>query len=230
NAVLESSEFRGNFLPFLHIVAHFGILNSLSQTVIKLTAPGVPDIYQGNELLEFNLVDPDNRRPVDYKRRQQLLSQFQAYQPAMDGWAEHVRELAEHKEDSRIKLYVIWKLLSLRREQPDLLRDGDYIPLTVVGAHAKHLIAFARILENDFAIVAVPRFCARLLKGEPRLPSTEDIWQDTSIELRQVGAMGFRNVFTGRPVELESFGDRHMLPVGHLFTDLPVAVVTSTAG
>jgi (1->4)-alpha-D-glucan 1-alpha-D-glucosylmutase len=229
DGVLNSSEFRDQFLPFQHVVAHFGLLNSLSQTVIKLTAPGVPDMYQGNELLEFNLVDPDNRRPVDYERRQQILREFQALKDqSPDQVADLVRKLIESPEDGQIKLYVIWKILGLRNQQPDLFRDGQYVSLTVEGACQKHLLAFARKSENQSAIIVVPRFCARLLKGEPRLPSHQEIWQDTKIDVHELKTTSFCNWFTRTCIRAEYSDHRYFLPARRLFADLPVAVLIST--
>jgi (1->4)-alpha-D-glucan 1-alpha-D-glucosylmutase len=132
-------------------------------------------------------------------------------------------------EDGRIKLYVIWKTLGLRKQQPDLLRDGEYLPLATEGACRKHLFAFARRSQNRLAIVAVPRLCARLLKGEPRLPSGDDVWEDTIINLSSLSESSFGNVFTGRSLQAESSDNRQVLRAGQLFTDLPVAVLTSRA-
>jgi (1->4)-alpha-D-glucan 1-alpha-D-glucosylmutase len=229
DAVLLSSEFRDHFVPFQRIVAYFGMLNSLAQTTIKLTAPGIPDIYQGNELWDFSLVDPDNRHPVDYRPRRQALREFQGHREPSSSLADCVRELAHNMEDGRIKLYVIWKTLGLRKQQPDLLRDGEYLPLATEGACRKHLFAFARRSQNRLAIVAVPRLCARLLKGEPRLPSGDDVWEDTIINLSSLSESSFGNVFTGRSLQAESSDNRQVLRAGQLFTDLPVAVLTSRA-
>ena len=228
DAVLQSAEFRDHFVPFARMVAFFGFLNSLSQTTLKLTVPGIPDIYQGNEVWEFDLVDPDNRRPVDYEWRRQLLHQFQGLrQKTPDQLAEYVRHLGDKIEDGRIKLYVIWKTLGLRKQQPDLLRDGQYIPLPIEGACQKHLVAFARRSDRRVAVVVVPRLGARLLKGEPRLPSAPDLWQDTRIDLTGVNATSLENLFSGRALQAEYSNARPTLRAAELFTDLPVAVLTS---
>ena len=128
DSVVQSRDFRQVFLPFQQKVAQLGMLNSLAQTLIKLTVPGVPDIYQGNEFWEFSLVDPDNRRPVDYAVRQQVLRQLHSYKDE-SGSGAGTRELLQNPSDGRIKLYMIWKLLGLRNRHRDLFRDGEYVPL-----------------------------------------------------------------------------------------------------
>jgi (1->4)-alpha-D-glucan 1-alpha-D-glucosylmutase len=228
NAVLGCAEFRKEFVPLQGKVAFFGMLNSLSQTLLKLTVPGVPDIYQGSELWEFNLVDPDNRRAVDYGVRQQALTQIEGSQ---DERGEHlrawVRDLAHNMEDGCIKLYILWKTLSFRNRHPELFRDGEYIPLLTTGKQAKHVLAFARRRKAKAAVIAVPRLCAKLLKAEPHLPCDSETWEDTRIELPRPGAISFRNLFTGVSLQAETFHGAASLSATHLFADFPIAVLTS---
>jgi (1->4)-alpha-D-glucan 1-alpha-D-glucosylmutase len=221
NAVIDSREFRDNFLAFQKVVSQAGMLNSLAQTVIKLAAPGVPDIYQGNELWEFNLVDPDNRRAVDYERRREMLREFRELQN------QHcskclVQPLLETIQDGRIKLYVTWKLLTARREKPDLFVGGDYLPLKTSGPLAKHVLAFARRRQSEMIVVAVPRLCARLLKATPNLPLGPEIWQDTEIEM-PFGNREFGNLFTNQPV----IGRQETLAAAEAFREFPVACLVS---
>jgi (1->4)-alpha-D-glucan 1-alpha-D-glucosylmutase len=220
-AVVNSPEFRKDFLPFHQAVSGFGMLNSLSQTVIKLTAPGVPDIYQGNELWEFNLVDPDNRRAVDYDQRRKVLREFQELESRNCSKC-LVRSLTENMHDGRIKLYITWKALNLRKERPDVFQHGEYLPLKVTGQHEKHLLAFARRYQDQTVIVVVPRLCTRLLKDVPGLPLGVEIWEDTKIELTS-GGQEFRNLFTNDLVS----SDHDALLAAEVFRDFPAGLLVS---
>jgi (1->4)-alpha-D-glucan 1-alpha-D-glucosylmutase len=226
DSVVQSRDFREVFLPFQQKVGHLGMLNSLAQTLIKLTVPGVPDIYQGNEFWEFDLVDPDNRRPVDYSVRQTVLQQLQSYK-AESSSAAGAREVLQNPSDGRIKLYVIWKLLGLRNRNRDLFRDGEYLPLETLGGHANHVLAFARTSQAESIIVVVPRLCAKLLKGEPPLRPGCNVWEDTRIQFSFSGGTLFRNLFTGQSVRARKNGDVSELPARQLFADFPIALLTA---
>ena len=227
-SVLESKEFRDSFLPFQRKIAYFGMLNSLSQTLIKLTAPGVPDIYQGNELWEFSLVDPDNRRPVDYKARQRTLqllkTRFESSHRPTGG---KVRELAQNMEDGQIKLYTLWKILVLRNQRPELFREGEYIPLRVTGEKAKHVLAFARKSADEGLITAAPRLCAELLGGKLNMFGNRATWGDTRIELLPTLETRFANLLTGELVESERHGNTQSVPLTRLFANFPGALLIS---
>ncbi len=185
------NRFLADFMPVARRVAHFGMLNSLSQTLVKLASPGVPDIYQGNELWDFSLVDPDNRRRVDYGTRDALLRDLEVrLSPAAPDHGAELRGLLDAMTDGRVKLYLMWRTLQVRRRMERLFREGDYLPLTPAGAAAEHVFAFARRLEDEAIIVVVPRLCARLL-GEGGGMPTGDVWGDT--ELR-CAALGVRTV------------------------------------
>ena len=122
-----------------------------------MTAPGVPDFYQGTELWDFSLVDPDNRRPVDYRKREAMLDALTASVAAAgDRLPSLTRELVEQKEDGRIKLFVIWKALQCRRAHAQVFADGEYVPLEPAGSRADNLFAFARRLRSEYVITAVP--------------------------------------------------------------------------
>src|SRR5262249_10494773 len=138
-------------------LAYFGVLSSLSQTVLKITSPGVPDLYRGNELWEFSLADPDNRRPVDFSFRVAALEKLREETSPSD--------LLKHCSDGRLKLYLNWKLLNFRREHADLFLHGEYIPIHVSGPLADHVIAFARRVHGDLCIIAVPRLCGSLTRA-----------------------------------------------------------------
>jgi (1->4)-alpha-D-glucan 1-alpha-D-glucosylmutase len=223
NRVLGSQEFRDDFIPFQRKISHFGMLNSLSQTLVKLTVPGVPDTYQGNELWEFNLVDPDNRRAIDYELRRRVLADFaEVCDSGCDQQARFVWDLAANMDNGRIKAYVIWKTLNLRKQRPELFQLGEYLPFEIAGERAKHLVAFARRHGTQTLIVVAPRLCAQLLRGEPRMPCGGEIWQDVQIKI-QGHVMRFRNLFTA-----EMFGaEPGELFAKDLFHNFPVAMLLS---
>jgi (1->4)-alpha-D-glucan 1-alpha-D-glucosylmutase len=223
NGVLGSVEFREDFVPFQRKISHFGMVNSLSQTLIKLTAPGVPDIYQGNELWEFNLVDPDNRRAVDYELRRRVLAEFtETCDGGCDEQAAFARELATNTNDGRIKAYLIWKILNLRKQQPELFSLGEYVPLEIAGERAKHLIAFARSREAQTLIMVTPRLGAQLLGGETRMPCGGQVWQDSQVKISN-DALRFRNLLTGEKIA----GAEGGLFAKDLFNNFPVALLLS---
>jgi (1->4)-alpha-D-glucan 1-alpha-D-glucosylmutase len=224
NGIFRSQDFCNDFVPFQRRISHFGMLNSISQTLIKLTVPGVPDTYQGNEFWEFNLVDPDNRRAVDYEFRSRVLQGFRDVRDkSYDQLTSFVRELVDNMDDGSIKLYLVWKVLSLRKQRAELFQNGGYMPLEIAGERAKHLFAFARRHDSSTVVVAVPRFCAQLLGGEPRMPIGEDIWQDTRFTVPGPG-VGFRNLLTG---ELLATAEDGACFAKQLFNNFPVTLLIS---
>jgi (1->4)-alpha-D-glucan 1-alpha-D-glucosylmutase len=224
-AVLKTgaeNRFLNDFVPFQHRVARIGVWNSLAQTLLKLTCPGVPDTYQGNELWEYSLVDPDNRRPVDYARRRQML------QTIRDSGKLTTARLLETPEDARIKLSVIWKTLCLRRKCPDLFQEGEYLPLAVEGAKASHVIAFARKRETSTVLVVVPRLVAGLLDDMDLPPIGPRVWEDTQVVLPFCsGSEKYCNAFTGEVLDLQKT-DRHArIAVSTALGEFPVALWSS---
>jgi (1->4)-alpha-D-glucan 1-alpha-D-glucosylmutase len=221
--VLSNSEFVESLNAFQKRTAFFGALNSLSQTVLKLTVPGVPDFYQGNELWEFNLVDPDNRRRVDYSARRTFLSEFQSDK----GLAQCTEKLSRNMHDGRIKMYVIWQALGLRTLQPDLFLHGDYLALQVTGRHAANGIAFARTLEGKAAVIVVPRLAAKLAGDDLRLPIGERTWRETAVRLPAALGNSFCNVFTRKRISTEREGNQFTLRLSSVLESFPVALLTS---
>jgi (1->4)-alpha-D-glucan 1-alpha-D-glucosylmutase len=199
----ESGAFFSAFLPFQERIARLGVQNSLVQTALKLTSPGVPDIYQGAELWDLSLVDPDNRRPVDYERRSRLL----------DCTPRPMRELLEHWQDGRVKLELTRRILQFRAAHSDLFEHGDYRALTVAGAKCDRICAFERHHEGETAIVAAALFPARR-EADPD-------WADTTIALHTPMSQ-LRDILTDREVASE---DGH-LSAAEAFADLPIAVLT----
>jgi (1->4)-alpha-D-glucan 1-alpha-D-glucosylmutase len=209
--------FLERFLPAARDIAAFGAMNSLAQTVLKLTVPGVPDIYQGTEMWDLSLVDPDNRRPVDYDLRRRLLAALKT------GNAPDPAALMESWRDGRIKLYLTWKLLALRRARPDLFLSGSYLPLEVEGEKAGHVLAFLRRCGAETLLVVVPRLVFSLLRGEARPPLRPEVWGDTALRLpADLPDAGFRDALTGRDLAPE-VGDGR-LPIGALLSDFMLCV------
>jgi (1->4)-alpha-D-glucan 1-alpha-D-glucosylmutase len=213
--------FLDGLRPFRQRVAAYGAVNSLAQTLLKVTSPGVADTYQGTELPDFSLVDPDNRRPVDYERRRAMLNDLRGSASSGDA-AAVARGLAETAEDGRAKLYVTWQALHARREYPGLFAEGDYVPLTATGTKANHLFAFARRLNGSAAAVAVPRLVARLNPNPDRPPLGGGVWADTRLSLAGVESGGsWRDAFTGRRVTASD----GTVAAAELFADFPVALL-----
>jgi (1->4)-alpha-D-glucan 1-alpha-D-glucosylmutase len=225
--VLESKPFRKQFLPFQRIASFFGSVNSLAQILIKLTLPGVPDIYQGNEMLDFSLVDPDNRREVDYELRMRELRRLKDIASGSgDGAKELVKEIIDNMHDGRSKLYLASKVLNFRKKRPELFQSGEYIPLRTSGDHATHVLAFARRYQGEAMLVAVPRLCANLMRGKPRLPFGRDVWRDTRIEISQVA--NFRSLFTDESIAVSQQNGTSSVFAADLFRDFPVSLLHST--
>ncbi len=214
------NRFLDDFVPFQQRVARIGLWNSLSQTLLKLTSPGVPDIYQGNELWDFSLVDPDNRRPVDYIHRRHVFESLRHWSGEPDPSA--IGHLLDTPEGERLKLYVIWKTLCLRKEQPELFRQGEYLPLEALGAKADHVVAFARKFQNTNLIVIVPRLVASLLNDRAVPPIGPGIWEDTHILVPSRPC--YRNTFTGEVLELQNAGDGAKIAIAEALAHFPVAV------
>jgi (1->4)-alpha-D-glucan 1-alpha-D-glucosylmutase len=222
------NRFLTDLAPLAASVAYFGHFNSLGQTLLKLTAPGVPDIYQGNELWNFSLVDPDNRRAVDYGRRAALLKQMAAAGRRKEsGQLRYARELVEQWHDGRIKLWVTLRTLHFRRENATLFAGGAYVPLEATGERSDHLCAYMRQDDNgQVALIVVPRLVATLMEREQRPPLGNRVWGDSAILLPNgAEGRGYRNVFTGEEVAPVRVGSGWALPVAKLLGNFPVALL-----
>ena len=205
----KSSEFLKDFVNFQKKISSAGLVNSISQTTIRLMAPGVPDTYQGSEVWDFSLVDPDNRRPVDYGRRSQMLSDLSKAS---------AKELISTIEDGRIKLWVTSKLLHLRKRLPDIFTRGGYQVIRAEGERQQNIFAFARTSKTQSIIVVIPRLIARL-GGE------ENKWSGTKIVLpAKIQANKFEDVFTGQS---HTCGVDRSIAVSPILEEFPVAVLLS---
>ncbi|MDD5575430.1 MAG: malto-oligosyltrehalose synthase [Acidithiobacillus sp.] len=217
--------FPSAFTDLCRIIRHFGALNSLGMTLLKLTAPGVPDIYQGCEDLVLHLVDPDNRRPVDFATYSQRLTALES-QFSERVRVEDLQELLTDLDRGRAKLYLTWRCLQARRRQAETFQTGSYIPLRVRGKQAAHLCAFARKGEKGVALTVVPRLCLRLLGANENLPLPlgPEVWGDTTLALPWGWSrLQFQNLFTGEEIDVQ--GGTEALSVGRLLSRFPLALL-----
>jgi len=170
--ILETSsknKFLPNFFPVVEEIARLGAINSLTQTLLRLTSPGVPDIYQGNEIWDFSLVDPDNRRPVDYRHRREMLATIGKAKP---------EELLQSWPDGRIKMFLTQRVLQFRREHADLFQCGNYLPIRASGNLADCCISFGRQWHDEWIVVIAPRLSSRI-----GFPPVGERWKDTVVDL-----------------------------------------------
>jgi (1->4)-alpha-D-glucan 1-alpha-D-glucosylmutase len=220
----DNTAFLEDFTPFQRRIAQLGIYNSLAQATIKITAPGVPDFYQGTEIWDFSLVDPDNRRPVDYGLRRELLAQLDAKRRAR-GQAATARDLMTNISDHCLKLFTVATLLRFRQKWSDVFAHGAYTPIAIEGSRQTHAFAFLRGYAGREAIVVVPRLLATLLPDEGIAPIGERVWGDTVLVLPLPAADGYHNVLTDQCVPLSRDGDRVTIRAADVFEHFPVALL-----
>jgi len=225
-AILRRSR-RNRFLPdFLRLqqrVAYFGAINSLAQLLVKLTAPGVPDFYQGNELWDFSLVDPDNRRPVDFEARRKALRDIDAklHRDRMAG----LSSLRTNWRDGSIKLFATREGLRLRRQFREFFRLAEYVPLETTGRHAHHVLAFARRHDRQWMVTVVPR-CLALLSPKPRPELGRVNWADTAVLLPEAAPGRWSSYFCATPaVATNGSSATRRLLVSQLLRAFPVALL-----
>jgi (1->4)-alpha-D-glucan 1-alpha-D-glucosylmutase len=209
----RSNPFLESFRAFEIRIARLGMLNGLAQTLLKLTVPGVPDLYQGTELWDLSLVDPDNRRPIDYGERPRLLAELEksASAPAA------IAGLLDHWQDGMVKLALISRALALRKSHPALFAEGAYEPLEVAGTRENHLCAFARRRGSESVVVAVPRLVAAL--------DAEPGWGDTIVRLPPASAQRWRNVLTKAVVNSAERDGAAVLEAAPVFAQFPLALL-----
>jgi len=214
----ESNQFMQEFLPFQKRVAGYGVFNSLSQTLLKYTAPGVPDTYQGTELWDLSMVDPDNRRPVDYQQRISFLNEIK--EKAQADVLKLIDELFSSKEDGRIKLFLTYRVLQARKENLAVFQKGDYLPLDVSGKFKDHIVAFARSSGNKMSIAIAPRFLTSLVQpGEYPLGKQ---WDDTYLQLPSAAPLVWKDAITAQIIQADG-----TLQIGEALKHFPVALLIS---
>ena len=233
DSILQRSErdpFIEDFTLFQNKISYFGMFNSLSQTLLKITSPGVPDFYQGCELWDFSLVDPDNRRPVDFTARQEMLNRLKKGMKRAGGmFTDFAGRLFASWADGAIKLYVIYSALTYRKEHYPLFRHGAYASLAPEGVLKELVCAFARVGDDNVAITAVPRFLTRILRSVDEKPFGNELWQDTTIPIPdEIQPKAYYNIFTGETITaVERDGAMH-LRLGEVFANFPVALLSSS--
>jgi (1->4)-alpha-D-glucan 1-alpha-D-glucosylmutase len=189
----------------------FGALNSLSQTLLLITAPGIPDFYQNTTFWDLSLVDPDNRRAIELDTRLQIADEIA-------GWAASgmLGELLREWPDGRVKVLLIYCALQFRRAFPDLFVEGEYIPLHAEGKLRENVVAFARKRGDDACITVIPRFATRVA-GVGRFPLGSKVWRDTRLVLTDELRGEWKNVITGAPLKSLAMAD--------IFAEFPVALL-----
>ena len=225
----DGNLFLADFTALNRRIVRFGLLNGLSQALLKLTAPGVPDVYQGNELWDFSLVDPDNRRPVDYDVRRRLLGSLTA---DAAGGPPLARTLAGNVADPRCKLFLHVRILELRRRNPELFQRGEYLPLKVTGRRSAHVCAFARRLEGRLALVLAPRLYLKLMgpagagEGRQDLPLGAEVWADTAVQLPSGPDVPLHGLLDGAEVPRTGGTGTSAIAVAAALQSFPVALLT----
>ncbi|MGY6276666.1 malto-oligosyltrehalose synthase [Methylomonas sp. MgM2] len=220
----QSGAFYEDFLMFQRRISLFGFYNSLAQTLLLLTSPGVPDLYQGTELWQYTLVDPDSRQPVDFALRQRGLKNFLEAQHSITPSGK-LRNMLNHIESGQAKLFVIWKTLNFRKAYPELFSRGDYQALETEGQKAEHVCAFVRRKNDHLALTVVGRCYAQLEPGSN--PHTFN-WEDTRIILPDtLKQVSFRNVFSGAVLQIKPQDGLPCLTAEELFKVLPIALLVA---
>ncbi len=206
--------FLKQFKKFQRKVSYFGIFNSLSQTLLRMTAPGVPDFYQGCEVWNLSLVDPDNRRPVDYGQLSNLLRSIKDKE---ENRVELIADLIQRIEDPRNKLYEIYRTLYVRGKYSQIFEHGDYIPAKVVGMYRDRVVSFFRRFQDQWILVVVPRFLTGIIH-EGELPLETEIWENTAVTIPEVAQkVKWKNVLTG-----EKLSNGDSLFVGDILKSYPM--------
>lgn len=227
----KPNPFMADFLPFQEQIAEYGMYNALSQVLLKVTAPGVPDFYQGTELWEFNLVDPDNRRPVDYSLRARMLADLQGVcEEAGPDHRNLVHELLVNRVNGKVKVYDAMTALIYRRDHSELFLNGEYVPLESQGAKKDNLCAFARIHGDEAVVTVVPRLVAGLNPDAKTAPIGSGVWGDTAITVPSWRpGSPYRNLFTGEILCSVTAEGRQALPLAQILGLFPVALLERLA-
>ncbi len=215
----KNNAFLQDFVAFQQSIAYSGMVNGLSQAVLKIISPGIPDFYQGSELWDLRLVDPDNRQAVDFAKRASML---EALKREVKASASFASKLAQDWEDGRIKLYAIWKALNFRRQRSELFAKGDSLELTATGPHAEHILAILRHYKREWALLVAPRWLARA--QEERKGDADILWRDARIELPDAAPQFWENIFTGEKISA-SDDDQKSLAVGEMLLHFPITLL-----
>ncbi len=227
-AIMQAGQgsFREDFLRLQKKIAWHGAFNSLSQVLLKVTVPGVPDFYQGSELWDFSLVDPDNRRPVDFRKRVQMLGDVRVQHS--DHLPTLLKGLLSEWKDGRVKLFLTGRALDFRRANAEVYLEGDYLPMYAAGPNAGCLCAFARHKNGVWSITAAPRFTTKLVPTG-RLPVGKSVWRDTFLPLPEDAPDTWRNVLTEeRLIATQTADGQRILPLAAVLRRFPVALLITS--
>jgi (1->4)-alpha-D-glucan 1-alpha-D-glucosylmutase len=219
--------FVKDFIMFQEKISYLGFFNSLSQTLLKIASPGVPDFYQGTELWDLSLVDPDNRRPVDFRIRMKMLKKVSRGAAVRgDELQKFAHGLLQQWHDGAIKFYVMFMSLRYRNQNQNLFKNGLYTPLMTDGSAKESVCTFARTMEDKAVIVAAPRFLSRLIKNIYEMPLGQAIWTDTTILIPDEIPRGiFSNILTGEIVEETKENGKRRLLLENIFASFPLALL-----
>jgi (1->4)-alpha-D-glucan 1-alpha-D-glucosylmutase len=217
----HNREFYSSFAEFQKRTALYGMLNGLGQVVLKIACPGVPDFYQGSELWDFRLVDPDNRGPVDFVKRQAMFEELRTSSGADRPC--RANELLANWCDARVKAHVLARALTVRRENPSLFLDGDYVPLEISGEHGERAVAFGRTQGDDWAIAVIPRCVASV--QAPVIGNRHSFWRNTLVTLPAGVSGDFVNVLAGRDSAPIPVSSDQRLSLGDIFNAFPAALL-----
>jgi (1->4)-alpha-D-glucan 1-alpha-D-glucosylmutase len=215
-----TNPFLRDFIPFQERIAYAGMVNALSQTLLKIISPGIPDFYQGSELWDLRLVDPDNRQPVDFVRRSSMLEALKAQS---EPGAPFAVQLAESWQDGRVKLYAIWKALNFRRRHSELFSKGDFLQLEASGPMAEHVLAIQRRHKREWVLFVAPRWLARVQETDSG-HDADRVWSETSIRLPDGAPQAWENIITGE--NSSNVGAQRSLGVAELFLHFPIALLS----
>jgi len=224
----QSGRFWADFIRFHKKIAFHGAQNGLSQALLKITVPGVPDFYQGSELWNLSLVDPDNRQPVDFRSRIAMLEELR--RRADKGRPHLLRDLCHNWEDGQIKLYLTDKALDFRREKASLFLNGGYVPVAATGERADCVCAFARCYEGEWSVTATPRWTTRLTPKDGKSLNQMN-WGDTVLLMPDAAPQRWRDVFSAEVIDVsESPDGTRRLPLDVVLRQFPVALLEGVGG
>ncbi len=215
----SGNPFLSDFAAFQRSIGQRGMVNGLTQTLVKIISPGIPDFYQGSELWDLRLVDPDNRQPVDFAKRVSMLAALKEAEasPSL------ASDLAGHWDDSRIKLYAIWKALNFRRQRPELFSKGDFVKLKTTGPYAEHILAILRRHKREWLLLVAPRWLSRAQEG--RSSDAEFRWREATIQLPNSAPSLWDNIFTTEKITIADERAKS-LRADQLLNHFPVALLS----
>ncbi len=222
----DAEDFLRDFRPFQQKIAYFGMVNSLAQVLLKIASPGAADFYQGSELWDLRLVDPDNRGPVDFSRRTTMLNDIERMRSS--DREKLVRDLVDHWHDGGIKLYLILTALCHRRENMALFQEGNFLPLQSTGTRSQYVVSFLRRHNGKEILVVVPRWLSQISESSAKGRTAPD-WHDTDIKLPPGSPSAWNNVLTGEKILLQEQSGENSIRVNALFRNFPVALLDSAA-